>query len=499
MFLRYNLFFQKSGVQNLATVNKMIPNSATFRTPKIYVDPIEKSFRIELQRQRALHAIQRRELDMSGHRRRQLEEKAQINWERRCEISALKDPSPAVLAEKAELEREAGANGWTHPNADKEFLAAYPEHSFDPKSKITLLATPEAYDQREARPAQQHKARVSAMKTLTTLQSIQRSILIDEHEKDVRVPEAHAAVAISNMNKASNPSAIASSSSSTSKGKNVNVKKNQASTTAVDSSSSSASSGAAVAVEIDGGGAVSMSTAASEVDLAAAGASESLASEANSQHAGQGNKKKRPRESTGGDDGAYQDGADLDALENDDVDESELGDGTSGGATKKSTRIVTEAERLYADMKKAKERALMFTGMRGCDRCGTIIAKTDSVSCGSCKRDFCDRGGKHYEDPSIIPCVDLYRCLCGSKFCYDCVIGSESRVLGPLVRCAVCPKKTTNWMCRREVREANSSRCPICNAHACRVCKGGATEGTRTAFEVHVDRCIKASTSAVEK
>jgi hypothetical protein len=491
-------------------------NSNTFRTPKIYVDPIEKSFRIELQRQRALHAIQRRELDLSAHRRRQLEEKAQLNWERRCEIAALKDPSSAELTEKSDLEREAGLHGWIHPNVEKEFLSSYPEDSFDPKSKITLLATPEAYDQREARPAHYHKARVSAMKTLTALQTIQRSILIDEHEKDVRVPEAHAAVALNNMNKGL---------SSKNKPASQLFKKKQvltaaaAATTAAESSSSSASassasSGAVAAADVDSGGAISMSTAASELDLSSAvGAADSIAAESHGHHApGQLNKKKRPRESASGVgevDDADQDGADAaDLLENNinnnednDLEEmNEFGDGAnSSGVAKKSTKIISETERLYADMKKAKERALMFAGMRGCDRCGTIIAKSDSVSCGFCKRDFCDRGGKHYEDPSIIPCVDLYRCLCGSKFCYDCVIGSEGRTLGPLIRCAVCPRKSSNWMCRRELRESNASRCPVCNAHACRVCKGaqGAESGVRTAFEIHVDRCIK--TQSAEK
>ena len=101
--------------------------TAKFRTVRVSIDPIERSFRGELIRQRTLHAIQRRELDLSEHRRRKLEEKAQINWERRCEISAMKEPSSADLQEKEKLEVEAGMNGWFHPNDDRNFLTTYSE------------------------------------------------------------------------------------------------------------------------------------------------------------------------------------------------------------------------------------------------------------------------------------------------------------------------------------------------------------------------------------
>jgi hypothetical protein len=475
--------------------------TAKFRTVRVSIDPIERSFRGELIRQRTLHAIQRRELDLSEHRRRKLEEKAQINWERRCEISAMKEPSSADLQEKEKLEVEAGMNGWFHPNDDRNFLTTYSEQLRVPKSKITLLATPEAYDQRDIDRAMNTlppKSKVGAMRALTTLQSIQRSILIDEHEKDVRVPEQYAAIALSKMTtNASSKGLKGTSSGETTK--NVGNDLSAGPTNGSNEMSSSAM------VDIENG-ALTLTSAASDLDLS--GLVATSASAPQSQNLNQGNKK-RPRESTGGDvavAAAAVENEDEETFEDaeDDPSESEVGDsgdiatsaatadGTTGqtvGGTKKQSnkRVLTEYERLLIDMKKAKERASMFLGRQGCDRCGTIVFRSGTITCGSCKRDFCGRGGKSYEDPSFRPCVELYSCLCGYSFCYECTIGSEGRTQVPIVRCGVCPKKSPNWMCRKEIKDC--SRCPTCNILACKVCSSIYGESGGKIFESHVEKC----------
>ena len=57
-----------------------------FRRPSIAPDPLEQQHRLELRRQRALHAVQRRELDAAPARRAERELPAARNWERRLAI-----------------------------------------------------------------------------------------------------------------------------------------------------------------------------------------------------------------------------------------------------------------------------------------------------------------------------------------------------------------------------------------------------------------------------